>query len=129
VSFREARGTNFESDLKMRPLTVEVGVWGESAWGARWADKLSSECLKRILNIISNGSFPKDRSGLTENQLHQLRDAMILEAHSAARTDVFVSADMKAFINHGRREKLERLLGTRILTPDEFLAELNASAD
>jgi hypothetical protein len=69
VSAREAYGPDFESDLKIRKLTPELGVWDESAWDeARWADQPSSERLDRILNIISNESFPKSVSNLTKDQ-------------------------------------------------------------
>jgi hypothetical protein len=125
VSVREAHGSKFEVSLKARERVPELGVFDESSWDeARWADESSSERLERILAIVSNGSFPKRRAQLTKGQSHQLRDAMILEAHSAARRDVFVTADAKAFISNGRREKLEALLRTRILSPVEFELEL-----
>jgi hypothetical protein len=125
VSLREAQGTDFEVSLRNHERVSELGVWNESSWNeARWADEPSSERLNRILAIVSNGSFPKTRSQLTEGQLHQLRDAMILEAHSAARRNVFVTADSKAFIKNGRREKLEALLRTRILNPAEFEVQM-----
>jgi hypothetical protein len=126
-SRREARGTDFEVSLSAHERVPELGVWGESSWGARWADKQSSERLRSILAIISNGSFPMKREQLTKGQSHQLRDAMILEAHAAARRDVFVTADAKAFIRNKRREQLETLLQTRILSPTEFEAELAAN--
>jgi hypothetical protein len=120
VSVREAHGTN--SDISLVP---ELGIWDESSWDdARWADEPSSDRLERILVIISTGSFPKNRSQLTEGQLHQLRDAMILEAHVAAERELFVTDDRKAFIKETRRRRLETLLQTRILTPCEFAAEL-----
>jgi hypothetical protein len=120
VSRRELHGAEFGA-LKRVP---ELAVWNESTWNvARWADAASSERLQRILAIISNGSFPKQRDCLTEGQRHQLRDAMILEAHFASGRDVFVSSDAKAFIRDGRREKLEALLQTRILSPTEFEIE------
>jgi hypothetical protein len=122
VSVREADGICFDVSL-----VAELGVWDESSWDdARWADESSSERLERILGIVSNGSFPNNRSQLTEGQLHQLRDAMILEAHVAAQREIFVTGDRKAFFKHGRREKLEALLKTRILTSSEFAAELGA---
>jgi hypothetical protein len=123
-SRREARGTDFEVSLNARERVPELGVWGESSWGARWANKQSSERLRSILAIISNGSFPRKREQLTKGQSHQLRDAMILEAHAAARRGVFVTADARAFIRNNRREQLEALLETRILSPTEFEAEL-----
>jgi predicted nucleic acid-binding protein len=53
---------------------------------------------------------------------------MILEAHTAARRKLFVTGDAKAFILNGRREQLQGLLSTRIVTAAEFEAELNEKA-
>ncbi len=129
VSLREAKGSDFEVTLRKHDLVPELGVWNESSWdNARWADEQSGDLLEKVLSIITNGSFPKNRSNLTEGQLHQLRDAMILEAHAAKERAVFVSADVRAFIKSGRREQLESLLKTRILRPSEFEAELNANS-
>jgi len=123
VSEREAKGTPFKVWLE-----PEIGVWDESSWdNARWADDQSSYRLEQILTIISNGSFPRNRDRLQRGQRHQLRDAMILEAHAAAGRDVFVTADAKAFIKNGRRAQLQALLQTRILTPTELRAELGCS--
>jgi hypothetical protein len=120
VSVREADGTNFDVSL-----VPELGVWDESPWdAARWADESSSGRLESILAVVSNSSFPKNRGQFTEGQFHQLRDAMILEAHVAAQREVFVTDDRRAFIKQGRREHLQALLQTRILTSSEFDAEL-----
>jgi hypothetical protein len=83
----------------------------------------SSEILEQILHIIGNGSFPKPdcRHDLTNGQRRQFRDALILAAHGRKRRDIFVSDDRKAFVRHGRRERLEHLLRTRIMTSSEFL--------
>jgi hypothetical protein len=127
VSVREAQGADFKVSLKKHDRVPELAVWDESPWDeARWADEPSSERLEKILAIVSNGGFPRNRSQLTERQLHQLRDAMILEAHVAAGRAVFVTGDAKAFIRNGRREQLESLLNTRIVIPSEFGAELRA---
>lgn len=129
VSLREAEGTDFEVELKKHDRVPELGVWDESAWDeARWPDEPSSERLEKILSIVSNGGFPRNRSQLTQGQLHQLRDAMILEAHAAAQRAVFVTGDAKAFIRNGRREQLQNLLNTRIVTSAEVEAELNEKA-
>jgi hypothetical protein len=125
VTYRENNDAEVKLVLSNQQGLSELGVWGESSWGdARWADEASCIRLERILQIISNGSFPKDRTSLTDKELHQLRDAMVLEAHAARRRTLFVSDDERAFINHDRREKLETLLQTRILTTPEFQAEL-----
>jgi hypothetical protein len=52
---------------------------------------------------------------------------MILEAHSADRRTLFVTGDVTAFISNNRREKLQTLLTTRILSTSEFEGELRAS--
>jgi len=128
VSLREAKGTDFEVDLKKHNCVAELAVWGESSWDkARWGDEVSSDQLEKILAIISSGSFPKNRSNLSKGQLHQLRDAMILEAHRADRRTLFVTGDATAFINNNRREQLQVLLTTRILSTSEFEAELRAA--
>jgi hypothetical protein len=46
---------------------------------------------------------------------------MTFEAHCRQRRHLFVSDDKRAFISHGRREGLELLGRTRILTSDEFI--------
>jgi hypothetical protein len=80
--------------------------------------------FEQILRIISDGSFPKlgRRDNLTEGETHQLRDAMVLEAHARERRDVLISGDRTAFIGKDgvKRTKLEALCNTRILTVDEF---------
>jgi hypothetical protein len=73
-----------------------------------------------MLFIVSNGSFPKNRENLSEKQTRQLRDAMIFQSHIMAGRDIFVSDDKKAFINHGKRDWLEKSLQTKILSVDEF---------
>jgi hypothetical protein len=80
------------------------------------------DVFETALAIISDGSFPKrgQRSEMTKGEQHQLRDAMTFEAHVRHRRHVFVTADAKGFVKDGRREKLEHLGRTRILTPDEF---------
>ncbi len=45
---------------------------------------------------------------------------MILEAHSRDGRDVLVTQNTTDFIKHGRREQLEALCKTRIMTVDEF---------
>jgi hypothetical protein len=104
---------------------METAVWGESSWGqAVWAGKEDSAQFKKIINIITNGSFssPGDGGSLSEGQRSQLRDAMILQAHARDGRDVSVSNDERAFIRHGRREKLEALCSTLIVTLEEFIS-------
>jgi len=125
-------------------LLTEAAVWGESEWGRSvWAGPIhetlvlgearlgravlgfdgTPNLMESILTIIANGSFPKkgDREHLTDPQRRQLRDAMILEAHTRNRRDIFVTKDERGFIRNGRRAALEQLCATRILTLDEFV--------
>jgi hypothetical protein len=129
VTYRENQDPAVKLALNNHETLPELAVWDESSWDqARWADEGSGTRLDQILAIISSRSFPKDRTNLTEKQQHQLRDAMVLEAHTAYEREVLVSDDLKAFINHQRREKLEALLHTRILTRLEFHGELTRVA-
>ena len=109
--------------------TNETAVWDESEWDrAVFADESSRDRLEAILHIISNGSFPQRRDALSEPQRRQLRDAMILEAHVRDGRSIFVTNDHKGFIRHGRRERLESALGTRILSRVEFESLLSSAA-
>ena len=121
-----------ERELGEHPLNVslqglgetiaEVGVWNESLWGsAVWATDDSAKLLDGILSVVANGSFPTDRRSLSPGQRRQLRDAMILEAHTRAGRDFFVTNDVRGFVLHGRREKLEALCHTSIRTSQEYL--------
>lgn len=128
--------------LRVVPETL---VWDESRWGeAVWggpipelmvldetplgsgvlASDAGADLFDRVLSIVSNGSFPKPgaREAMTIPQRRQLRDVMAFEAHLRHRRHVFVSDDKKAFISHGRREALEALGQTRIVTSAEFVA-------
>lgn len=110
---------------------LETAVLGESRWGqAVWGSDQQAHFLEQILRIISNGSFPAPgkRSSLSSGEARQLRDAMILAAHARERRDVFVSNDERGFVRAGRRERLEELLGTRIVTLAEFRSLLTARA-
>lgn len=104
---------------------LEVAVLGESLLGSCVLAG-DDNFLEAIIQIISNGSFPKSgsRGQLSNSQRRQLRDAMILEAHAREGRDLFVTNDRKGFIDDGRRERLQALLKTRIMTSEEFLEEL-----
>ncbi len=121
VTEREIEGTRFEVNVKLLQRVSETAVFGESRWGeAKWGDEETKVNLNSILDIISNGSFPSERNNLTEGQLRQLRDAMILEAHIREGRDIFVSDDQRAFVKKGRREALQERFDTRIMTKEEF---------
>ena len=126
VTVREVEGTRFS--VHVAPLTsvAEAGVWGESRWGeAAFFDAAAGVRLEEILTIIADGGFPKEkeRDALSSGHQRQLRDAMIFEAHARSGADYFVTTDRKAFVRGRRREQLEALFGSRILTVDEFLRE------
>ena len=126
VSVTEREMNSGDTRLQVPELgqVLETGIYGESVWGK--AVYGSANYLEPILQIISNGSFPKagQRNQLTDGQRGQLRDAMILEAHVRDGREVFVTDDKKAFIDNGRRDALQSLLNTRIRNREEFLQEL-----
>ena len=128
VSVTEREVGQFDTRLHVQDLgtILETGLWGESVWGKfLWGN---TTYLESILKIISNGSFPKPGQRgqqLSEGQRRQLRDAMILNAHPREGRGIFVTDDKRGFLENGRREKLQSLLKTRILTREEFLQELH----
>ena len=127
VTDRELEGTDIRVEIVGLGLIRESAVWAESHWDkAVWASDESA--LREILKVISNGSFPLSRDNLTPGQRSQLRDAMILDAHVRQGRGVFVSTDTRAFVRHGRRERLEALYGIRILTKVEFEALVRGDA-
>lgn len=123
VTHREHSGA---SSVVLSPPIAETAVWDESHWdsGAVFGDDDAPAGLEAILDVIGNGSFPKPglRDSLTPGQSHQLRDAMILQAHAREGRDILVSDDVKGFIGKDseNRRKLEAICGTRIMTVDEF---------
>ncbi len=126
VTERELEGT------KIAPLSkpiLETGVWGESRWDTFvWGG--DEPVLEMILDIIGDPFPPPgQRDDLKEGRLRQLRDAMILEAHVREKRDIFVTTDATGFVKHGRREKLEALCSTLIMTVDEFCHYIAQSAD
>jgi hypothetical protein len=147
VSVRE-RGEPAQVVLDAIPETMvwDESSWGEGVWGGpipelaiadeSLADEAVSgpeghiDVFEKALGIISNGSFPppRGREHLSDGQRRQLRDAMIYEAHVRHRRHVLVTEDVAGFIRDGRRQKLESLGQTRILTPDE-LEQLSANEE
>ncbi len=123
VTAREVEGTSFEVPLEHTRRVLELGHFGESRFGqAVFAGPSTKETVEAALDIISGGSFPANRAVLTVGQKHQLRDAMILEAHVRSGADLFVTDDARAYVKHGRREALKERLGVRILLVAAFLA-------
>lgn len=139
VNRRERGGPRTGTEVA-EPFVWDESPWGDGAWSSEetvaemfvldetplgdgvLAGAADVSRFEAILRIISSGSFPRpgERAGLTAPQWRQLRDAMSLEAHAREGRDVFVTADRKGFVSHGRRETLERLCRTRIVTPDEL---------
>jgi len=136
LGFNFVRVTVTDRELEpsdIRPHAVvgcipETLILGESPIGSQ---SLMSEgdIYEELLTIISNGSFPKrdQREHLTEGQRHQLRDAMIFSAHVREGRDIFVTDDIRGFIRHGRRERLEQRFDTKIMTSTEFLGVCNGA--
>jgi hypothetical protein len=120
VTDREFEGTSFAGASVDQSVT-EIGVWDESRWDqAAWGSKSDAAKLERILHIIANGSFPRNRDSLTLGQRRQLRDAMVFESHLRSGADLFVTRDERAFVRDGRRDRLQTEFNTRILTRAEF---------
>ncbi len=106
-----------------RPPVTEAMVIGESRIGSSGIGDEGRTRLEAILGVIGSGAFPPrgKRDALNDGERRQLRDAMILDAHAREGRDVFVTKDEKAYVKHGRRETLEALCSTRIMTVDQFL--------
>ena len=105
----------------------EVFVIGESPLGeAVLGDDDAPDRMEVILKLVARGTFPRSgqREQLTDGQHRQLRDAMILEAHTREDRDIFISDDRKAFVgeNNLTREALQREFGVTIMTSEEFIA-------
>ncbi|MBW8038631.1 MAG: hypothetical protein FVQ85_01380 [Planctomycetes bacterium] len=126
VTEREIDGTSFQDIVKKLDRILEIGVWGESSWGKFvWADDSEAKDLEKILGVISNKSFPVPgkRDNLSKGQRKQLRDAMVLLAHTRNKRDIFVSNDETAFIRYGRREQLEKMFKIKIMNENDFIKE------
>jgi predicted nucleic acid-binding protein len=128
VTERELEGTNLEKYLKNITIINEVAIFDESRWGkAVWGSEETKKVMDDILSIISNKSFPTDRSSLSQGQLRQLRDAMILEAHIRNHRDILVTNDERAFIRNNKRNDIEEKYQTKIMTLLEFSEHLHNS--
>lgn len=104
---------------------LETAVWDHGTWdNAVWGGPTDATCLENVVSIIGEGSFPPPsaRSALTAGQRRQLLDAMIFCAHVREKRDIFVTNDQRGFIRKQRRENLERVYSTKVMTKEEFLA-------
>jgi hypothetical protein len=124
VTERELTGHHLAVELQQLSSVPGVAVWGESTWRTGlWGGPSVGGCFEDLLRVIGNGSFPPSgkRDNLTAGERRQLRDAMIFCGHVHAGLDIFLTNDAKAFVNGGRRAKLEAAYKTRIMTRDEFV--------
>jgi len=123
---RELNRTSWEKDLKKLNKILEVGVFDESHWDRSVYKDEKLDKTEEILKIVSDNTFPKDRSELSDGHKRQLRDALILNAHFQNKRDVFVTNDVKGFIKDGKKDKLEIMLDTKILNKVDFLIYLKS---
>ena len=121
VTERELGSSDLRAELQHLGTVPETGVWDESLYGQGLYGSVEGDNrLERLLQIITNNSFLKNRASLTPKQRRQLRDAMILYAHIREGREVFVTNDARAFVDHGRRETLQSEFPTQIMTREEF---------
>jgi hypothetical protein len=128
----EINGSSFSDVFHGLDRKTGPGGWGLN-WGECWGGGNSVDYLDRdgvphhgnpfveILEVISNGGvkLPKDWDTLTKRQCNLIHDAMILSTHVQHQRDLFVTDDYRAFVNADRRETLERMFPTKILTLKE----------
>jgi hypothetical protein len=144
VTRREAAGSHVAAHVHRVIVLPEQSVWADGLWAdGFWADRVwasapaidylakdgsprKGDPFEDVLSVVSSGSFPVPgaRRNLTDGQRNQYRDAMILSLHAQHGRDILVSNDTRAFVKHGRREVLERMLRTRIVTSVEAVALL-----
>ncbi len=128
VSEHELEGTS----LQPLPNPIfETAVWDESRWNQTVGGvEGESDLFEKLLNMVSNSSFPRSsiRISLTNGQRRQMRDVMILVAHTRERRDILVTNDKKAFSGKGGvlRKKLEMICSTCIMNADEFCSFCNS---
>lgn len=89
VTRREVDGTSFVVYVEPLGGIHETAVFGQAKFGSSvFGSRRSHKFLEKILSIISSGSFPESRDNLSVGQVHQLRDALILEAHLRKERDI-----------------------------------------
>jgi hypothetical protein len=124
VTEREIEGTDF---TLLGQCIMETGVWGESRWGqSLWGDTTTATLFEKILRTMSDGAFPRNRDNLSAGHQHQMRDAMILAAHTRSGGNIFVTNETKAFGTKDslRRKQLEQLCTTQIMNLLDFYSYL-----
>lgn len=131
VTARELAAHSYGEDTTAVRRVLETAVLDESQFNnSVLAGDEEVDCFAAILQIVSNGSFPKpdERGSLSSRQRNQLRDAIIFAAHVRDRRDIFVTLDAKGFICGNRKHKLESTFDTRIMTRTEFFNYLESRA-
>jgi hypothetical protein len=127
VTHREVEGSTLEEEAAALETVLETAVFGESRFEeAVCGSEADERCLDQALALLSNRSFPRqgNREALTNGQLRQLRDAMILCAHIRSGRDLLVSNDRRGFVSEGRREAIAGIFGVPVMTVPEFEAYL-----
>ena len=132
VTDRELESSGVHSALAAGERLHEPFVLGESRLGfAVLESESGATTFEELLFVISNGSFPARgrRSSLSPGERRQLRDAMILSTHIREGRNIFVTNDVKGFIQAGRRELLEREFGIQVMTAVEFLKKCQGDSN
>ncbi len=122
VTAREFEGTDF---TLLGRRVVETGVWGESRWDqSLYSDAAIATLFEQILGIMSEGAFPRNRDNLSAGHKRQMRDAMILAAHTRSGGNIFVTNETKAFgaKDSRLRKQLEQRCVTQIMNLNDFYA-------
>jgi hypothetical protein len=73
---------------------------------------------------MSEGAFPRNRDNLSAGHKRQMRDAMILAAHTRSGGNIFVTNETKAFgaKDSRLRKQLEQRCVTQIMNLNDFYA-------
>ena len=119
-------GSVYDPSLSQVQVKPELFVLDESRLATGVLVSAPDATLfERVIDAISNGSFPKPgrRATLTPGEQDQRRDAMIFCTHVREGRDIFVTDDVKAFGEEGspQRQRVSALAPqTKIMTPTEF---------
>lgn len=126
VTEREFEGTDF-TFLGQR--IMETVVWDESRWDqSLWDEAETATVFEQILRIMSDGAFPRNRDDLSRGHKRQMRDAMILVAHTRTGGNIVVTNETRAFgtKDSPRRTQLEQLCTTKIMNLQDFYSYCQA---
>ncbi len=97
------------------PMVWDISAWGESKWGAEGEIPEYKELAKTIFPTV-----PLDK--LNQNQQN---DVMHLMGHADCDSDIFVTSNIKDFINDGRREQLKAKFQIVTMTAEEVVADFS----